>query len=171
MYSVSSTPFVFPQLQEWWSMFAMRLAPSREVLKTPYRYPQVNLRSKWFSVGSNLFKSSLTHENSMKILLQSHEKSPIHEPQFTMPGTYRSSGPFLGGSCSGRWGLIFGVRSSWASPWFAKGTVLVGDDWNMTGLFSISYMGCHPSKIDELIRTPWFFRMGLLHHQPEYIGK
>ena len=26
---------------------------------------------------------------------------------------------------------------------------------NMTGLFSISYMGCHPSPIDELI----FFKM------------
>jgi hypothetical protein len=29
-------------------------------------------------------------------------------------------------------------------------------------LFSISYMGCHPSHW----RTPSFFKMGTLHHQP-----
>ena len=34
-------------------------------------------------------------------------------------------------------------------------------------LFSISYMGCHPSHW----RTPSFFKMGTLHHQPvlEYL--
>ena len=71
-----------------------------------------------------------------------------------MPGT-RSSGPFLGGSCSGRWGwfLVF-VHPGSASPWFTKGTVLVG--WFATWLlFSISYMGCHPSHW----RTPSFFKM------------
>ena len=31
-----------------------------------------------------------------------------------------------------------------------------------TFLFSISYMGCHPKPIDELI----FFKMGTLHQQP-----
>jgi hypothetical protein len=39
----------------------------------------------------------------------------------------------------------------------------------MTGLFSMSHMGCHPNPIDELI----FFKMGTastsLHHQPDRI--
>ena len=33
---------------------------------------------------------------------------------------------------------------------------------NMNGLFSISYMGCHPKPIDELHH----FSRWLLHHQP-----
>ena len=65
----------------------------------------------------------------------------------------------------GCWGLLFGkTTGSKTSCWSVHGhrnwlvryeTVFWLVVWNMNGLCSISYMGCHPNPIDELI----FFKM------------
>ena len=61
--------------------------------------------------------------------------------------------------------LNMGPEFQQTKTWIDSPALMAGW-WLQYFLFSISYMGCHPSHIilpiDELI----FFKMGTLHHQP-----
>jgi len=48
---------------------------------------------------------------------------------------------------------------TWEKPWENHGKTMGKAIWlvvsNMNGLLSMSYMGCHPKPIDELIFSRW----------------